>query len=772
MLKYFLYIAGSSILSFILFSSCSSTRYLAEGDYLLAKNEINIVDNTTEITKKKILPYIRQQANTASLLNIKLYLGIYNASPRCDSCWLGKTMKKIGEAPVVFDSTQVSSSVNNIGQYLRALGYYGATVKDTVVYKRHKAKVTYTVVPGQPVTLNTVRYRIEDSILRPFILRDTAHSLLREGLPLSLQLLEQERERIEAALHINGFSSFSRTLISYDADTLADNNRADITVLLNTNELPQTEDSLDYRKRFRIRTVRIYTQYDAVEASTDSNYMNGYTEILARQAAHAGNIYVLYRGQQSLRTSVLLAANTIEPGDYYNGEENARTYANFSNLRLFRIITINFQKAPAAGGDTLIDCIIRLTPGAAQGFKINMEASMSSLGLFGISPALSYYHRNIFRRAEWLNLSLSENFQFDLLHISNSLKRSNELSVSGTIGAPKFFFPFVQRYFNTYSPQTEFTTSYSYQLRPEYTRNSLAFQLSYNWRTKPQLSYAVNLFNMSLVKLFNMSEEFYLSTLSDPYLRNRYEDHFVLGANASFLYSTRQSSNKSNSVQVRWTIGSAGNLLSLFNKSLTYNPGSKNYLVGGTPYSQYLKTDVNFSHYLVFNDKHTIAYRLFAGVGRAYGNSISLPYEEVYYSGGAYSLRGWQSRTVGPGAAVMDSTFSIPNQVGDFKLEANVEYRFKMSGIFEGAFFLDAGNVWSLNYAEANELAVLKASTFLKQIALNTGLGLRLNWDFLIVRFDIGAKLYEPRLYSGWTHARDILALHNLSLHFGVGYPF
>ena len=147
-------------------------------------------------------------------------------------------------------------------------------------------------------------------------------------------------------------------------------------------------------------------------------------------------------------------------------------------------------------------------------------------------------------------------------------------------------------------------------------------------------------------------------------------------------------------------------------------------------------------------------------------------YEEVYYSGGAYSLRGGQSRTVGPGAAVMDSTFSIPNQVGYFKLEANVEYRFKMSGIFEGAFFLDAGNVWSLNYAEANELAVLKASTFLKQIALNTGLGLRLNWDFLIVRFDIGAKLYEPRLYSGWTHARDILALHNLSLHFGVGYPF
>lgn len=768
-MKNIFYIAGSGILLSFLFSSCSSTRYLAEGDYLLAKNEVYITDNTT-ITKKKILPYIRQQANRPSLLNIKLYLGIYNASPKCDSCWLGKTMKKIGEAPVVFDSSMVGSSVNNIGQYLHSQGYYNATVKDTVVYHRHKAKVTYTVTPGEQVLLNNIRYRIQDSILRPFILSDTAHSLLEKGLPLSLQLLEQERERIEASMHAKGFSSFNRTLISYDADTLRGNNRADITVLLNMNEPPEIIDSLGYRKQFRIRTVKIYTQYDAVEASTDTNYMRGYTEVLAQQTP-AGNVYVFYRRRQSVRTGVLLAANTIRPGDYYNGDENAQTYANFSNLRLFRVIAINFQKASVAG-DTLIDCVIHLTPGAAQGFKLNMEASVSSLGLLGLSPALSYYHRNIFRGAEWLNLSLSENFQFDPFHIGDSRKRSNELGVSGTIGAPKFLFPFIYRYFNTYSPQTEFTTSYSYQLRPEYTRNSLAFLLGYSWRTKPQFSYAVNLLNLSIVNLFNMSEEFYRSTLSNPYLRNRYENHFVLGANASFLYSTRQPSNKSHSVQLRWTVGSAGNLLSAFNKALPYNSEKKTYLIGKTPYSQYLKTDINFSHYLVWNEKHTIAYRLFAGIGRAYGNSISLPYEEVYYSGGAYSLRGWQSRTVGPGAAAMDTTFSIPNQVGDFKLEANFEYRFKISGMFDGAFFLDAGNVWSLNYAEANELAVLNAATFLKQIALNTGFGLRLNFDFLIIRFDIGAKLHEPRLYSGWVPVRNILSLQNLSLHFGVGYPF
>ncbi|MDR1405980.1 MAG: BamA/TamA family outer membrane protein [Prevotellaceae bacterium] len=771
MLKKILYITGSGILFLFLFSSCSSSRYLAEGDYLLAKNEVRISGKTADVTKKKILPYIRQQANTSSLLNFKFYLGIYNASPKCDSCRVGNIMKKIGEAPVVFDSAMVRSSVNNIGQYLRSMGYYHASVKDTVRYSRHRAKVTYTVAPGRPVTLNGIRYRIQDSILRPFILNDTAQSLLEKGMPLSLQLLERERERVETSLHAKGFSSFSRMLISYDADTLAGNDRADITMLLNTDKLPKSNDTLEYNKRFRIGTVRIYTQYDAVEASLDSNYMKGYTEVPAK-TTRAGSIHVLYRHRQPVRTSVLLSANTIEPGDYYNGDQNAQTYANFSNLRLFRIISINFQKAHSPDGDTLVDCSIYLVPGAAQGFKINMEASVSSFGLLGLSPALSYYHRNIFRGAEWFNISLSENFQFDPFHIDDSRKRSNELSISGTVGTPKFFAPFINRYFSIYSPQTEFTTAYGYQLRPEYTRNSLTFLLGYNWRTKPQLSYTLNIVNLNIVKLFNMSEEFYRSTLSDPYLRNRYENHFVLGASASFLYSTRQPSNKSHSVQLRWTIGSAGNLLSAFNKSLAYNPGDNNYLVWGTPYSQYIKTDMNFSHYLVLGDKHILAYRLFAGIGRAYGNSISLPYEEVYYSGGAYSLRGWQSRTVGPGAAAMDSTFSIPNQVGDFKMEANVEYRFKMSGIFDGALFLDAGNVWSLNYKEADELAVLKAATFLKQIALNTGVGLRLNFDFLIVRFDIGAKLYEPRRYSGWVNAPNILALQNLSLHFGIGYPF
>ncbi len=752
-----------------LFASCSSSRYLGADEYVLAKNEIKITEKNAAVTKSAIQPYISQRENARSLFGIKFKLGLYNAAP-CDSCWLGRTLRGFGEPPVIFDPLAVENSTENMAQYLRSLGYYHALVNNTVAYNKHKAKVTYTITPKAPFTLQAIDYRLHDSVLAPFILSDTSNSLIKQGMPLSLQLLEQERERIELFMHNRGFFSFNRTLISYRADTLIGNNNANLTILLNTSE-SNVADSIGYSRRYRIRHVQIYTEYDAVEAKTAPGYMESYSEQLASSYGDKGDIRIRYRGKQSLRTSTLLYANTIIPGAYYSGEEITQTYNNLSNLRLFRVITVGFDKVPHSESDTLVDCTIRLTPNDAQGFKFQTEVSLSSSGLLGISPAVNYYHRNIFHGAEWLSLNAFWNYQFDPFHIDDHSRRANELGLSATIGLPKFFFPYINNRFKTYSPRTEFTIAYNYQFRPEYTRNSLSFLLGYSWRPKQQLSYTVNILNLNIVKLFNLSSDFYNSVVKDPYLRNRYENHFILGTNASLVYSTRQPANPGNSIYLRWTVGAAGNILSAFNGLLETNSNG-NHLIWSTPYAQYAKTDVNISYYQVFNKKNMLAYRFFLGIGRAYGNSISLPYEEVYFSGGAYSLRGWQSRTVGPGAAPIDSTFSIPNQVGDFKLEANIEYRFNISGIFDGALFADAGNVWSLNYKEADKLAVLKGTDFFKQIALNTGFGLRLNFDIFVIRFDVGAKLHEPRLYEGWIPARRIFSFRNMTLHFGIGYAF
>ncbi len=788
MLNRFIYIVIVVVLAGLLGISCNTTRYVPQGEYLLKENEIELTQKAPGVSKSEMKLYLRQRENKSSLFGWKFHLRLYSASPRCDSgkvdttkrnadgtpevkCgWLGRTMRKLGEEPVIYNPAAVYSSVRNLEDYLQSIGYYYASVKDTVLLKKKKAIVKYIVTPGKPYIIDKIDYLINDSILKPVILQDTVNSLLKRGQQLSVKALEDERTRIEDFLNNNGYYTFNRNLINYTADTLAGDYHANLTVKLD-KEQKENVDSLNYNKRFKIRNVKIYAEYDAVEAYTNKDYMDTYSRNLAKQVPGAGDIEILYRKEQNIRTGTLLTANTIEPGDYYSDDIITKTYNNLTSLRLFRVVNIRMNKVATNENDTLLDCMIHLSPRPTQSFDVKMDVSVSSLGLLGLSPAISYYHRNIFHGAEWLTMTFSDNYQFDPFNITSG-KRSNELTASVSISLPKFLFPYLNKYFRSYSPRTDFTMSYNYQLRPEYTRNSLAFTLGYNWRTKPQFSYTVNILNLNIVKLFNLSPEFWQSIQNDPYLRNRYEDHFVLGANASFVYSTRQPNNKSNSILLRWSVGTAGNVLSAFNGLLHKNDNG-NYLIWGTPYSQYAKTDVNFSQYIVFNEKQTLAYRLFAGIGRGYGNSISLPYEEVYYSGGAYSLRGWQSRTVGPGAAPIDSTFTIPNQVGDFKLEANLEYRFKIIDILYGALFLDAGNVWSLNYEEADPLAVLDWDTFYKQIALNTGFGIRFNFiDFLVIRFDLGVQLYDPRMYIGWVEPRNLFALSNLSLHFGIGFPF
>lgn len=756
------------ILAAFLATSCSSKKYLKSGEYLLKKNEVNIKDNK-KISKRKISQYIIQQPNKTTLFGIKFHLGFYNLSPDCDSCWWGKTLKKFGEAPVVLDHSTLPSSIQNMKQYLITQGYYNSDIEDSVSYKRFKATVHYDVKVGTPHKLRNIGYHIYDESLKQIILSDTSRSLLKSGKILSLDLLDQERVRIATLLRNRGFFSFQKTYITYEADSLAGNYTANLIMNVAPFVVATAEqrDTLSFRP-YRIRNVYIYTDYDAERSIMDSTYATTYDTLVIRSESPIGKVYMLYHGNKDLRPGILNYLNNIIPGSVYNERRVNRTYDNFSEMRMFRTINIQFDDSPETLRDTLVDCTVRLTPSPSQGYKIAADFSSNSSGLFGLSPAINYFHKNLFRGAEWLNVGFAGNF---LLNFSDHSQRSTELSATSSISVPRFLFPYVSRYFRIFSPRTEFSASYSYQLRPEYTRNSISLNYSYNWRTSRQLSYVLNLLNANIVRIYNMSPSFYQS-LNDPYLRNRYEDHFVLGASGSVIYTNRADNQESNSYYLRWNAAIAGNILSLFNNQLKYDASSDAHLIWGVPYSQYAKMDINYSYYQVIDKNNTLAYRIFAGVGRGYGNSISLPFEEVYFAGGAYSLRGWQARTVGPGSAPLDTTFSIPNQVGELKLEANIEYRYGIISPLEGALFLEAGNVWALRNESSQPDAIFDISTFYKQIAMNTGLGFRLNFKFVIIRFDLGLKIYEPRAYQGWISPLKWLKRDNYAFHIGVGYSF
>ncbi|MDR0692688.1 MAG: BamA/TamA family outer membrane protein [Prevotellaceae bacterium] len=742
-------------------TACSSAALLPHDTYRLTENEIKIEGERRGIKTKELQPYLKQTANKTIFLGIRFHLGMYVAAPPCDSCWLGKAMRTLGEAPVIFDPDMVAQSKNNLTQYMRSRGYYGAQISDSVVFKRHKAKVIYVVTPNEITRIRTLRYDLSDDSLSRAILADSANSLLRPGDPLSTDVMDKERERLELLLHNKAFYTFGKNQLTFLADTISHHTQADLTM---TKAVFSDSDTLSPR-RYKIRNIKIYSDFDQTAAYSDSSYYETMQRTALQSDSEYGELALYYREQPVLRHGMYREALRLRPGDAYNEDLVTRTYNNITSLYVLRVVHIQFVVVLRVQGGALVDCLIRLTPAKSQGFKTNFEFSVSSNALFGVSPIVSYFHKNLFNGAEYLNLSFLGDFQFKW---NNKQQRATEVSVSPSLSVPKFLFPWLYRYMSPYMPRTEFLSSYSFQYRPDYTRNSIVLSFGYTWHPSSRITYNITPVNLNLVNVYNLSQLFYES-LTDPFLRNRYENHFVLGLSASWIYTDRLPNKRLNSVYLRWNVKTAGNTVSLFDRMLSNNGGAR---IFGNTYAQFAKTDLNISYYQYFNDYVMLACRAFGGVGRGYGNSIAMPFEEVYFSGGAYSLRGWQARTLGPGAAPMDSTFSIPNQVGDMKLEGNIEFRYKIFRALEGALFLEGGNIWSLNPADSRTGAYFRWSEFYRQMALNSGLGLRLNFGFLVIRLDWGMRIHDPAPGKGWINVSNWLKNDNSSFHFGIGYPF
>ena len=434
---------------------------------------------------------------------------------------------------------------------------------------------------------------------------------------------------------------------------------------------------------------------------------------------------------------------------------------------MFSSVNIEMNQADS----NIVDCSINLTQSKLQGFKVNLEASSNSTGLFGISPQISYYHKNIFKGGEWLNLGFMGNFQFKL----NDNVRSNEFGVSAGISFPKFLLlPY--RLFKGAVPRTDINLSYNYQSRPEYTRNIISTSYVYNGSLGSRIFYQFYPIQLNVVRLFDLDPEFYKSLSSDPFMRNAYQNHFDLGLGGNFYYTTNaEVVPKTSFFYTRLQFDIAGNLLSAF-KPVMKKDQDGSGMIWNTPFSQYVRAEFSVGKTWRFgkNSGHALATRFLAGAGYAYGNSNALPFEKHFYSGGANSLRGWQARTVGPGLAPMDSTFVIPNQTGDMKLEANVEYRFSMFWKLGGAVFVDAGNVWTLRNTGSYDSGLSKFTlkNFGKSIAMNWGVGLRLDLNFLLLRIDLGMKLHDPARERRWVRPGDWLRRDGYAVHFGVGYPF
>ncbi|MDR0385740.1 MAG: BamA/TamA family outer membrane protein [Prevotellaceae bacterium] len=752
---------GTAVLFTAFFCSCSTVKKVPEGSYLLRKNEVVVSPGSRVLSVDELQSYIRQRPNRSDMF--KFHLRLYGMSGKDTSKWVNRKLQEWGEAPVIFDSAMTSYSVDNIKAYLRNLGLYHATVKDSVVYAKKRATVFYKINPGSSYIIRDIKYDIADTAIRKLVVSDTAR--LRVGRRLSASMLDREREIIAGRLRNNGYYTFNKSFITFRADSSMKDMGVGLRLIIPAFVKMESGGKIETAYPvYRINNIYFYTNYNSLLAVTDSTYTKTFDTL------QYDDIYLLYKGHKNLKQGVLSRVNLFEKGDIYSEDKVQKTHNNLSGLALFKSVTIQFREA----GEELLDCLILLDPLMIQSYEVDIELSTNASNMIGFSPGISYRHKNLFKGAEVFNLDFRGVFQrsFGPSHLS-----SQEYNGGLSFDIPRFLMPVSIGYFKTQVPHTQFSTSYIYQQRPDYTRAIGNFRFGYRWKSSPTKTFQFNLLDFNMIKMYELSSEFYAS-INNPYLKNMYSNHFILGMTGTFIYSNQPESRRRRRRRegfwnYRINGDVAGNFLSFFNRTMRKD-GELGRLVAGMPYSQYVKGDMNLVYDHPVGVASSTVYRFYFGIGQAYGNSLSMPFEKLFYAGGANSLRGWQVRSVGPGSVSSDSIDVFPNQVADLRLEMNVEYRFPLFWKFEGALFVDAGNVWSLSSKDTREGARFGFNRFYREIALNSGLGLRLNFDYFILRFDAGFKIHNPGLPSG---NRVIMPdkwfeKDNFNLHFGINYPF
>ncbi len=781
--------------------SCGVVRNTPQGEYLLHKV---VVEEDATVPRDERIPayemerYVRQSPNK-KIFGANFYVWVYNsANPNKDNWW-NRLKRNIGEEPVYFSQDLTEKSVENLKIYMNSQGFYssGATFEVDTTSRRKRATVIYTTTQGRPYIIDSVGYIFRDTLLRGLILRDTSNSLIHRGDIFSVASLDKERERVAGYMRERGFYDFTVNNIEYEADTLIGDNRVGVSMVIkkhlegyNTRGEAILRDNI----RYRVEKVSIFSEFDPTIAVNDTAFVNRIDTMSWRGL----NIVHPQGEKPNVREKVLRQAVSIYPRRMFNSQLVNQTYQNLMSIGYFKSARINFREIPSPlsaqdsvrakrrdenflrevesdGNNSPVGYLtgqILCTPALRQSFNVELEGSTTS-SFYGLKATVGYQNRNIFKGAESLDVDFVVGYEHMKAPDAITTK-ATEVGVSVGLSVPRFVIPVLgSRFPLTTRPRTKIEASVNFQNRPYYERILSSISLSYSWLSKKYSSFILRPIDINLVDMMYIDGNYY-NQLENEYLKKSFETQLIVGLNAGYIYNDAGKNPSGNSTMVRYNVEVAGNVINGINKMI----GSKRseegfYEMFGIQYAQYFRHDLSVSHKIALGDKGAVAGRIFAGMGMPYGNSIALPFDRLFYAGGSNSMRGWTPRTLGPGSSALPADMVYPTQLGDIKLETNLEFRFPIWGIMHGATFFDVGNVWYIKnrYTNYDEGATFSGSTFYKQLGFNTGLGVRFDVQFVILRLDWGVQLHNPNWAEGhrWIRKFDFA---NTALNFGVGYPF
>ncbi|WP_249033244.1 translocation and assembly module lipoprotein TamL [Winogradskyella sediminis] len=752
-----------ALLSFgILVYSCSITKYIPEDEKLYTGAKIEIeADSTVQDTKNlktELETVLRPEPNSKFL---GMYLGLYyyyksqKENPGFINRWLNK---KIGEKPIYQSDVEPFEVEEILRNRLENKGFFYSSASSTIVEGDTKASVNYNINVAQPYKMASYQLDSMPSPIHEEVAKEIKKSPFKIGSNFDLSHMKLERQRIDGILKKKGYYNFNSEFFTFEADTNQyDNKRFNLFLKLKA-EVPQ-KATVPYQ----VRRINVFPNYDlqdsthtSVERFKEKNY---------------------YQDTLFIKPKYLDKYITLNENDIYDPLASKNTARRLSSIGAYKYVNIQYKELDSLLTDSLgvLEANIYLSPLTKRAVRAELQAVTKSNNFTGPNLALTYSNRNLFKGGETLNISGNVGYETQFGSGDNAGLSSLELGLKSELIFPRVIFPYTfnEDFFEYSIPKTKTSLGVDYLSRSKlYTLLSGSALFGYAWNANRYITYEFNPISVNYTQLLKTSTEFEAILDNNPYLELSFDQQFISGLTFSFTYNEMVDSNDANQFYLNTTIDVAGNSISLLSKDQGADE-PKTFL--GLQYAQYAKADMDFRFHLNFgkNKSQTIATRLFAGYGMPYGNSEVIPYVKQYFSGGPYSVRAFSIRSLGPGTYnsddYTDSDGTFFDQTGNIRLEANAEYRFPIFSFFKGAIFADAGNVWNSKTNPSFNGEDKFTSNFINELGMGTGVGLRIDVQGFVIRFDLAAPFHDPSLEEGdrWNFRID-----DSVLNFAIGYSF
>lgn len=757
-----------SIVAILLASSCSSTRFVPDGDALYKGSTVVLKDSSlTQHQKKGIRKelgdLIRPRPNKR-IAGVPLRLLFYNMlGPKTPHKGpFGWFKYKLGEAPVLLSSVHFDYNQRLLSSYLQNDGYFSATVSaDSFIHKK-KGRIVFTTYAGPRYYFGKIHYPDDSSrSLQQAIAQLSKQSLLQEGAPYNLSVIKQERQRIDAVLKEEGYYYFDPDFLIAEADSTMGQHSVDIWMKVKKTILEEAT------KAYRIKDIYIYPNFRINAREQDSS---------RKDAAYYEGYHVLDR-QHLYKPSLFSQSMQFQPGDLYSRSKHNQSLSRLVNLGLFKFVQNRYETIP--GTDTAwLNALYYLTPFPKKSIRAEINASSKSNNLTGSSISIGWQNRNSFRSGALFSVKAGAGFE---IQYSGRLQGYNtyRAGLEASLQFPRFLIPFYQLdQKGGFVPRTSLLAGYDILNKQKlYSINSFRAQWGYSWKESVYKEHTLHPISIQYLQPIYISREYDSLAARDLNLQKAIEKQFILGADYNYNINQLSGGSRRSGFYFNGNIDLSGNIAGLLTGARTYQQNPKT--IFNAPFSQYLRTELDLRRYQALTPSTLLAGRFLFGLGIPYGNSTALPFVKQFFSGGNNSLRAFRSRSVGPGSYnAVDSAGILPDQSGDIKLEMNAELRTRLFSIVHGAVFADAGNVW-LYRNDPNQPGGQFSNRFLSELAVGAGLGLRFDISFLVLRLDFAVPLRKPWLPAGerWvikqfdpgnaTWRKD-----NIIFNLAIGYPF